>query len=103
VESEEYAEWQSDALNDRPGIKPKKAQLHWRVLHFLDFKGVDDPHGEVADEQESDDLSTGFGGVVAAGVDPSSLGVGDEEQLQHNLDDGDGATGENQQVLEVGV
>ena len=31
--------------------------LHWTVLDLLDLEGVDDPHGQVADEQVGDDLA----------------------------------------------
>jgi len=103
VEPEKDAERQGDALNDRPGVKSEESQLYGWVLDFLNFEGVDDPHGEVANEEECDNLSTRLWVVVVGGVDPPPLGIGDEEELQHHLNDGDGTGGEHQQIPQIVV
>jgi len=48
MESEENAHWQANPLNHRPGIKSKEAELNGAIFDFLNFEGIDDPHGNIA-------------------------------------------------------
>jgi len=58
VKPEEDAEWQRQFLNDDPGLVAKKFNLNWRFFHFLNFKGINNPNGEIANQKESHDLSS---------------------------------------------
>ena len=67
MESEENAQWQANPLDHRPRIKTIEAELqndnkslgieslstksiylNWAILDFLNFKGIDDPHSDIA-------------------------------------------------------
>lgn len=96
VESEKDAEGQGDALNDWPSVVTKEPKLNWRVLYFLHFKCVYDPHCEVADEKEGNNLASRLWILVIGRVDASPLSVSDEQKLKHDLNDCDGAGGKYQ-------
>jgi len=48
MESEENAQWQANPLDHCPGIKPEEFKLNGAVFNFLNFKGVNNPHGDIA-------------------------------------------------------
>ena len=52
VEAEEDAEGEGGALDERPGEVAEELRLDGAVLHLVHLEGVDDPHGQVADQQE---------------------------------------------------
>lgn len=53
--------------------------------NFLSFKRVNDPHGNVANEQKCHNLLSGFGSIVLRKVNPASWHICYEHHLQHNL------------------
>ena len=61
--------------------------LHRAVRNLLHLKCVDNPHSEIADEEESDHLPAGLVGVLAAGGDAAALGVSDEQELKQDLEE----------------
>ena len=115
MEAEKDAERQGDALDQRPRKVAEELRLDRAVLHLVHFEGVDDPHGQVADQQECHHLnelkklflfsallrlmersgwprnpactclSPRLLSILTGGVDPPPLGVGDEEKLQEDL------------------
>jgi len=50
VESEEDAKWKSQLLNDHPWLVAKEFNLNRRLLNFLNFKGINNPDSQVADQ-----------------------------------------------------
>lgn len=79
------AERQSNSLDDGPGQKAVKFQLDRIRLDFLCLKRIDDPHCDIADQQEGDHLSSGFGAIVFRKVDTATRDICYEQQLQHHL------------------
>lgn len=61
------------------------SHLHWVGADLLHFKRVDDPHGDIADQQESDHLATRLCPFVLRQMDTAPRHVCDEQQLEHNL------------------
>ena len=59
VESEEDAEWEGGALDERPGEVAEELRLDGAVLHLVHLERVDDPHRQVADQQERHNLKKG--------------------------------------------
>lgn len=103
VEPEEDAQGQGHSLDDRPRVEAEEVQLHGTVFNFLHLKGVDDPHGQVADEEEGDHLAARFLRVLVGGGNPPALSVRDEQQLEQDLDDGAGTRPKDEDVLHVRV
>ena len=83
MEAEEDAKWKRELLDDNPGLVAEKldliknsssvfiltdmdqtADLHGRLLDLLHLKGVDDPDGEIADQEEGYDLSARLAPVL---------------------------------------
>ena len=58
VESEEDAEWEGGALDERPGEVAEELRLDGAVLHLVHLERVDDPHRQVADQQERHNLKS---------------------------------------------
>lgn len=87
VEPVEDAERQSDPLHDGPGEEPVEIELHRVRHHFLRLERVDDPHGQVADQQEGDYLSARLAAIVLRQVNPSTRNVRDEQHLKDHLCD----------------
>lgn len=65
----EDAERQCQTLDYRPGQEAIKFELHRVSLHLLRLESIDDPHGDIADEEECDDLTAWLGTVVLWKVD----------------------------------
>jgi len=61
------------------------AYLHGISADFLHFKGVDDPHRDVANQQEGDHLAARLCPFVLWQVDTAPGHICDEQQLEHNL------------------
>lgn len=55
------------------------------MVHFFDFERVDDPHGDIANQQEGHHLTTRFIGILRTRRDASPLGIRNKQQLQNNL------------------
>lgn len=85
VETMEDGERYRTPQQDCPGQLTEELQLHGIRFDFLSLEGVDDPHGKVADEQEGDDLPTGFGSLVFGQSDLTSLSILDENHLNDDL------------------
>ena len=64
MEAEEDAEGQRDALDERPGEVAEELRLDGAVLHLVHLEGVDDPHGQVADQQERHHLNEDGAGQI---------------------------------------
>jgi len=79
VEAEEDAKWKRELLDDNPGLVAEKLDLHGRLLDLLHLKGVDDPDGEIADQEEGYDLSARLAPVLVRAVDPAPGDVLNEE------------------------
>lgn len=91
VEAEEDAEWKRELLYDNPGLVAEKldliknissviilildqtADLHGRLLDLLHLECVDDPDGEIADEEEGDDLSARLAPVLPQNTGNGSI------------------------------
>ena len=86
IKAEKDAERKRDLLDDGPGVKPEELLLNRTLLHFGHFEGEQDPHGQVAQEQEGDHLAAGFAGVLVGRGNPPALRVRDEQELQHHLE-----------------
>ena len=56
VESEEDAEGEGGPLDERPGEVAEELRLDGAVLHLVHLERVDDPHRQVADQQERHNL-----------------------------------------------
>jgi len=98
MEAVEDAERQRHPLHHRPGQEAIEIQLNRVGDHFLSLEGVDDPHGDIADEQEGDNLSARLAAVMFRQVHAATSDVCDEQQLEHNLDDGEVSGDHDQQV-----
>lgn len=81
MESVEDRQWQCDPQNECPRGKAVHSELNGRGLEFLHFKRVHNPESEIADEQESDELTAG----LLLSVPLSADHVRDEESLQCDL------------------
>ena len=106
MESVENAEGQRDALHDGPRQESVKIHLDGIGFHFLHFEGVDEPEGEVADEEKGDRLPAGLGTVLLCGAHATPRHVRDEHHLGRHFDDGQEAVDEDEErrlVLGVGV
>lgn len=60
VEPVEYGQRHGHVRDDRPGPQAVEMQLYGMRIGPGLFKRVDGPHGQVADQQERDDLPAGF-------------------------------------------
>lgn len=60
---------------------------YWISGDFLCLECVDCNHCDVANEQECDNLTTRLGTVMFGQVNSSSRHIGNEQQLQDNLQD----------------
>lgn len=98
VEPVEDAERQGDPLDDGPGEEPVEVELHRVRHHFLRLERVDDPHGQVADQQEGDHLSARLAAVVLRQVDPPARHVRDEHHLKYDLQGGQKTRQHHQQI-----
>lgn len=85
METVEDAKWQSEALNQGPGHVAIKVQLHGIGQYFLCLEGVNEPHGNVADEQESDGLARRLAAFLLREMHAAAGHVGDEQQLEYHL------------------
>lgn len=52
---------------------------------FLCFEGVDEPHGNIADQKEGDGLAGGLAAFLFGQVDATAGHIGDEQQLKNHL------------------
>ena len=64
MEAEKDAEREGDALDQRPRKVAEELRLDRAVLHLVHLEGVDDPHGQVADQEECHHLNGGAGDQV---------------------------------------
>lgn len=71
--------------------------------NLLGFKGVNCNHRNVADQQESDNLTSGLRSVMFWQVNATSRHVGDEQQLQNHLQNCDWWCDGDKEVLIVFV
>lgn len=62
------------------------------------LEGVNRKHGNVANQQECDDLAARLDAVVLGQVDAAARNVRDEQQLDDDLDDGDDSGDHDEQV-----
>ena len=53
--------------------------LNGAVLNFLNFKRVNNPHGDITNQQECYNLSSRFTRVMIIGMNSSSLGISNEQ------------------------
>lgn len=86
VEAVEDAERQGEALHQGPGDESVEVKLNRVGEDFLGFKGVDEPHGDVADEQEGDGLARRLGALLFGQVHAAPGHVRDEQHLQDHLE-----------------
>lgn len=86
MESMKDAEWQSDTLHYCPRQEAVEFELYWVRLNFLSFERVDDPHGDVANEEEGDHLPAWLGPVVFWQVDAATRHVCYEKELENHLE-----------------
>lgn len=61
------------------------AYLDWICFNLLRLEGVDNPHGEVTDEKERDNLTPGFGALVFRQTHLPALSILDEYHLDDDL------------------
>lgn len=85
METMENAERQREALDNCPSQKTVEVLLDGISLDFLSLKRVDNPHGDVANQQKSDHLTAGFSAIVFGKMNSATWNVGDEEQLKNHL------------------
>ena len=102
VEPVEDAERYADPLHEGPGQEAVEVDLHGIGRDLLRLERVDDPHGDVADEEEGDDLPAGLAAVVLRQMDPPARDVGDEEHLQDDLEDREQTGDHHQEIRLVG-
>lgn len=123
VEAMEYAERQSNALDQCPGDESvevllnlkkkisvneisksiKKVSTYWIGDHFLSFKCVNGNHCNVADQQESDNLATRLWAVVFWQMHSATCHVGNEEKLQNDLQNSNRRCDRDEKILVVFV
>lgn len=85
MEPMENAQWQSDPLHNCPSKVSIEVKLNWIEIDFVSFERVNDPHGNVAHQQEGNNLPTRFASVMFRQVDSPAGDVRDEEHLKHHL------------------
>lgn len=54
--------------------------------NFLGLKGVDDPHGDITDEQESNNLSARLAAVMFGEVYTAACDISNKKKLKDNLE-----------------
>lgn len=54
--------------------------------NFLGLKGVDDPHGDITDEQESNNLSAWLAAVMFGEVYTAACDISNKKKLKDNLE-----------------
>ena len=57
VEAKEYDEGAGQALNDHPTLHAEDLGLDGARVPVLELEGVDDPHGQVAEQQKVADIA----------------------------------------------
>lgn len=54
--------------------------------NFLGLKGVDNPHGDITDEQESNNLSAWLAAVMFGEVYTAACDISNKKKLKNNLE-----------------
>ncbi len=70
-----------------PQDVPVEFFLHSLVANVLDLKGLPEVDGEVADEEERDEVTTRAAVLVHGGIGAPAEAVHDHGSLDHHLDE----------------
>lgn len=73
------AQGESESLHDCPSKESIELQLNRIVFHLLHLERIDDPHGNVTNQQERNHLPAWFGAIVFRQVNPPARHIGNEE------------------------
>lgn len=87
VEPVEDAQRQGDPLHNSPSEESVEIKLHRISDNLLGLESVDHPHSHVANQQESNHLSTGLAAIVFRQVNSPARHISDEEHLKDYLGD----------------